>query len=165
MKKQIRGRTGKKNDRKKGITPLMATLLLISFAVALGVVIMNFGRAEMEAGAECTMEIGLGFSVIAGEEQFCLDRAKNELFFAVENGVNVKVNGMVVNLIGTKKALTYDLEDAQIEKAGTYLKYLSYPLEEVGEVRQIKIVPKVTLYEEELICQEKAIILESVKDC
>lgn len=144
---------------------MVATLLLIAFAVALGVVIMNFGRAQVELEAQCTINIGLKFSQIGGAEQFCLDRTKKQLFFVVENGVNIKVEGLVANIIGKKKALTYDLGDAKIEKAGTYMKYVPYDIEEIGELRQIKIVPKVNMYDEELICQEKAIILEKVRDC
>ena len=150
---------------KRGITTLMATLLLISFAVAVGVVIMSFGRAQVEEEAQCSINIGLKFSMVGGEEQFCFDRAKNQLFFVIENGVNIEVDGLVVNIIGTKSAQTYTLDDAKIEKAGTYLKYLDYDLATIGDVRQIKIVPKVNMYDEELVCQEKAIVLEKIKNC
>jgi len=150
---------------KRGMAPLVATLLLIAFAVALGVVIMNFGRAQVEMEAQCTINVGLKFSKIGGEEQFCLDKVKKQLFLVVENGVNIKVEGLVVNIIGTKQALTHDLSDAKIEKAGTYLKYVPYDHDMIGELRQIKIVPKVTMYDEELICQERAIVLEKVRDC
>ncbi len=150
---------------KRGIAPLVATLLLIAFAVALGVVIMNFGRAQVELEAQCTIDVGLKFSMVGGEEQFCLDRGGEQLFFVVENGPNINVEGLTVNIIGTKKAVTYDLEDAKIEKAGAFLKYVPYDVEGIGELRQMKIVPKVVMYDEELICQEKAIVLERVRDC
>ena len=150
---------------KKGITPLMATLLLISFAVALGVVIMNFGRAQIESESECSINIGLQISKVGGETQFCLDRTSNQIFLIVENGINIKVEGLTMNIIGTKKATTQELNDAKIEKAGAYLKYVDYNVNEMGEVRQIKIIPKVQMYDKELICQEKAIILEDIRDC
>lgn len=143
----------------------MATLLLISFAVAVGVVIMSFGRAQVEEEAQCTINIGLKFSVVGGSEQFCYDAGKQQLFFIVENGVNIDVEGLVVNIIGSQSAKTYTLDDAKIDKAGTYLKYLDYDKAVVGEVRQIKIVPKVNMYDEVLVCQEKAIVLEKIKDC
>lgn len=143
----------------------MATLLLVSFAVALGVVIMNFGRAQVETEAQCTINIGLTFSTVGGEEQFCLDRPNNQLFFIVENGVNIKIEGLVINIIGANKALTHELEDAKIEKAGTFMRYVPYNINDIGELRQIKIIPKVLMYEEKLICQEKAIVLEKVRDC
>lgn len=150
---------------KEGITPLMITLLLVSFAVAVGVVVMNLGSAQVESGAQCTINVGLKFSQISSEDQFCLDRVKNQLFFSIENGVNIKVEGLIVNLIGTAQAKTYDLGDAKIEKAGVYLKYIPYDIKENGELRQIKIIPKVNMFDEELTCQEKALVLEEVRDC
>ncbi|MBR9683785.1 hypothetical protein GOV03_04575 [Candidatus Woesearchaeota archaeon] len=150
---------------KKGITPLMATLLLISFAVALGVVIMNFGRAQVESESECSISIGLKISNVGGEDQFCLDRSGNRLFLIVENGINIKVDGLTVSIIGTEKAITRDLSDAKIDKAGTYLKYIDYNVNDLGELRQVKIIPKVKMYDEVLICQEKAIVLEDIRDC
>jgi len=147
------------------MSPLIATLLLIAFAVALGVVIMSFGRAQVDLEAQCTINVGLKFSQVSGSEQFCLDKTKNQLFFVVENGVNIDVEGLVVNIIGTNKVLTYDLTDAKIKKAGVYLKNVPYDPVQVGKLRQIKIIPKVNMYDEELVCQEKAIVLEKVRNC
>lgn len=143
----------------------MITFLLVSFAVAVGVVVVNLGRAEVEEKAECTLEIGLKFSEVGGEEQFCLDRAKGQLFFTVENGVNIKVEGLVVNIVGGQKAETQQLGEAKIEKAGVYMKYLPYNLGEMGEIKQVKIIPKVNLFDQELICQEQGLVVEKVRDC
>jgi len=151
--------------RKRGMAPLVATLLLIAFAVAVGVVIMNFAGAQVEQEAQCTINIGLKFSKIGGEEQFCFNAAKNQLFFTIENGVNIKVEGLVINIIGTQNVLSMNLDDAKIDKAGTYMKYVPYDPTQLGKLRQIKIVPKVKMYEEELVCQEKAVVLEKVRDC
>jgi len=150
---------------KRGMSPLVATLLLIAFAVAIGVVIINFGSAQVEMEAECPISIGLKISEVAEKEQLCLDKTKNQLFLIVENGVNIKVEGLIINVIGAKKVFTYELAEAKLEKAGNYMKYLTYSLEEYGEIRQLKIIPKVKLYDEEVICQEKAIVLEEIRDC
>ena len=149
---------------KLGISPLIATLLLIAFAVAIGVVIMNFGSAQVEQEAQCTINIGLKFSKVGGEEQFCLDQTSNQLKFTLENGANIKVEGLVVNLIGTKQVKSHNL-DTKIDKAGIYMGQAPYSSAELGELRQIKIVPKVNMYDEELVCQEKALVLEKVKVC
>ena len=37
---------------KKAITPLMIAFLLVSFAVAVGVVVMNLGQAQVEEAAQ-----------------------------------------------------------------------------------------------------------------
>lgn len=149
---------------KKGITPLMATLLLISFAVAVGVVVMNFGRAQVESEAECPVNIGLEFSVISGDDQICYDAGKKDLLFTLENGVNTDVNGLVVNIIGTQKAETFEI-NSEIIKAGVHLGRVNYDSSVSGEIRQVKISPKVTLYDEEEVCVDQALIAENIRPC
>ncbi|PIN75211.1 hypothetical protein COV17_04080 [Candidatus Woesearchaeota archaeon CG10_big_fil_rev_8_21_14_0_10_36_11] len=150
---------------KEGITPLMATLLLISFAVALGVVIMNFGRAQVESEAQCPIDVGLKLAIVAGKEEVCYNTAKKDFSFTIENGVNIKVEGLIVNIIGTQKAETFELNDAKIPKAGTYIGHVKYDSKSAGTIRQVKISPKVVMYDEEQICVEKALILENIRGC
>jgi flagellin-like protein len=150
---------------KRGIAPLVATLLLISFAVSLGVVIMNFGRAQVELEAECAIDINLKLSEIGGEKQICYDAAKKDISLTLENGVNIKVEGLIANIIGSQKAESFELNDAKIGKAGTYLGHVTYDSAVSGEIRQVKITPKVILYDEEQICIEKSLIAENVKVC
>ncbi len=142
------------------MAPLVATLLLISFAVAVGLVIMNFGRAQVDLESHCTIDIGLEFSEVEGLPELCFDHEKKDLYFVVENGINLDVSGLVVNIIGTERAESFDLEDAQMHKAGNYLTHLGYNPEFSGEMRQVKIIPKVKVLEEEEICVEQALVLE-----
>ncbi len=146
---------------KKGIAPLVATLLLISFAVALGVVIMTFGRAQVELEAQCPINVGLKLSKIGGVEQLCYDAAKRDLSFTVENGVNIDIEGLVVNVIGSEKAETFQLTEARMGKAGVYLGHIPFD----GEIKQVKISPKVILYDNEEICTDKAVVVEELRAC
>lgn len=155
----------KKKWNKEGVTPLMVTMLLLSLAVAVGVVIMNFGRAQVEEKAQCAIDIGLHFVSIGGEEQFCYDAGKKALSFTVENGLNIKVEGLIVNVIGTEKAETLELNEAKMTKAGTYVGKASFDSAAGGQIRQVKITPKVVLYDAEQICSEQALVVESVKRC
>ena len=150
---------------KRGIAPLVATLLLISFAISLGVVIMNFGRAQVELEAQCAIDVGLRLAEIGGKEDICFNQAKSEIRFTIENGININVEGLVVNIIGTEKADTFELNNAKMSKAGNYLGKIKYNKAVSGEVRQIKISPKVVLYDEEQICIEKAVIIEKISNC
>lgn len=151
--------------KKKGVTPLMITLLLISFAVAVGVVVMNFGAAEVEEEAQCPVQIGLKLAIIGGQEQLCYDSAKKDVAFTLENGVNIKVEGLVFSVIGEVKAESYELNDAKMIKAGNYLGHLNYDSSVSGKIKQIKITPKIVLYDAEQICTEQATVLENVRNC
>ncbi|MEK6853144.1 MAG: hypothetical protein AABX64_00500 [Nanoarchaeota archaeon] len=150
---------------KEAITPLMIAFLLISFAVAVGVVIMNLGSAEVEEKAECAIEIGLRFSEIDGKQQVCYDAGKKIFAFTVENGVNINVEGLVVNIIGTEKAETFELNEAKMGKAAVYLGRVPFDTVSSGEIRQVKISPKIIPYDQEEVCIEQAILVESVKAC
>lgn len=143
----------------------MATLLLVSFAVAVGVVIMNFTSAQVEEEAECAVEINLKLATIAGSSDFCYSEAKKELKFTVENGINTDISGLIVNVIGSEKAETFELNEAKMSKAGIYVGHIKYDRDVAGNVRQVKITPKIIPFDEEQICSEKAVVVESVTDC
>ena len=149
---------------KRGIAPLVATLLLISFAVALGVVIMSFGRAQVELEAKCPINIGMKLSKDK-DPALCYDKENKELKFDVENGVNINVEGLVVNVIGSQQAQSFELKDAKISKAGFYSGKINYDDSSGGELRQIKITPKIVLHDNEQVCTEKAVIVEEINPC
>jgi hypothetical protein len=153
------------NQKKKGVTPLMAGLVLVSFAIAVGVVVMNLGRAEVEDGAQCPVNVELKFSVIGGKEQACYDQNKKEVYLILENGVNIKVDGLVINIVGKNKADSFEQNEAKIGKAGTYIVHQPYDQSVNGDVLQIKVVPKVVLDETEQICTEQALVKEDIKEC
>lgn len=150
---------------KEGITPLMIGFLLVSFAVAVAVVILNLGSAQVEEVAQCAVDIGLRFSQISGEDQVCYNAAKNIFSFSVENGININVNGLVVNIIGTQKAESFELNEATMGKAAVYLGRVPYDRSASGEIRQVKISPKIIPYDKEEVCIDQAIVVENLKPC
>ncbi|PIN73842.1 hypothetical protein COV20_01870 [Candidatus Woesearchaeota archaeon CG10_big_fil_rev_8_21_14_0_10_45_16] len=153
-----------RRHNKRGITPLMGTILLVSFAVAVGVVVMNFGRAEVEDGAQCAIEIGLKLANIGGVDQVCYNAGKRSVDFTIENGVNIKVEGFIFNVIGENEAKSVDLS-AAMAKLGNYLGSVPYDTAVSGAIRQVKITPKVVLYDEEQICVEETLVAENVRNC
>ena len=149
----------------RGVSPVVATLLLISFAVALGIGIMTLGRAQVEQEAQCAIDVNLKLATINDSSQICYNSEEKIIQFTIENGDNIKVQGLVVNVIGTEKAETFEINDAVIEKTGSYVGIIPYDNEVAGEIRQIKITPGVNLFDEELICTEKSLTLEEIELC
>ena len=150
---------------KRGLSPLLATAGLIVVAIGLGVIVMNFGRAQIEIAAQCAVDIGLEFTQLNDQPQVWLDRDQNQLFFIVENGPQIPVEKMHLRAIGEKEVLSQDIEYSKIEKLGTILKYIPYNLAQLGEVRQLRLIPTVMLYGEEITCPEQAVVSEVVRDC
>ncbi len=150
---------------KKGITPIMGGLLLVSFAVAVSVVVLNLGQAKVEDEASCPTEIALVFAKIAGKEQVCYNSANKEVKFTIENGVNVKVEGLILNVIGAQKAESKEFSDAKMGRAGNYLGSMPYDKTVSGEIKQIKITPIVIFSEAEQVCTDQSLVIESVSEC
>ncbi len=155
----------KRRLSKKAITIIMGSVLLISFAVAAGSVFMQLGSAQVEEEAECAVDINLKLAVLGGKDQLCYSAPEKKIQFTVENGKNMKVEGLLINTLGTKKALTSELNDAKITKAGMYIGSIPYDQTIAGPLQQIKIIPKINLYDEEQICTEKALVIEKVAAC
>ena len=85
--------------------------------------------------------------------------------FTIENGVNINIEGLIINVIGTLKAESTELNNAKIGKAGTYMGSVAYNFASGGAIRQVKITPKIKLYDKEQICVEKALIVENIRNC
>ena len=150
---------------KRGIAPLLATILLIVLAVGLGVVVMNFGRAQIETSAKCPVNIGLKVVDLNQEQQLCFDKYQNQIYFIVENGPNIPLTGLRMRVIGTEAIFVRDLDNSAMEKAGSLLKYVPFGYQTYGEIKQVKLTPKVRLYDEEIICSEQSVVVENVRDC
>ncbi len=150
---------------KKALTPLIATFLLVSFAVAVGTVVMNLGSAQVEEQAECPVEVGLSFSLLKNVQQVCYDTKTKQVTFTIKNGKNSKVEGLVVNIIGKEGSQSVDLDKAKMPKAGTYKGKVAYNLKENGAVEQVEIIPKILPYDEEQICTEQALLAEEIRKC
>ena len=151
--------------KKRAITPLMATFLLITFAVAIGVVIMNLGSAQVEDNASCPLDVGMKLANIGGKQQLCYDAEKKMLSFTLENGVNTNIEGGVVSIIGAEKAGTAELNNAKMDRAGSYVGKVAFDSTVGGAIRQVKISPQVILKGEVEICSEQAIVMENVREC
>ena len=126
---------------KRGIAPLIATILLIVLAVGLGIVVMNFGRAQIEETSRCAVNIGLKVVELNNQKQVCLDKAGNEIYFIVENGPSIEVESMRLRVIGSEAILLVDVPD-RIEKLGTLMKYIHYNYTKTRRDKAVKINTK-----------------------
>lgn len=143
---------------------MVATVLLIVVAVGLGVLVMNFGRAQIEDAARCSVNINLKFVELNGEEQICIDKENNQIYFILENGGSIELSGARLRVIGADAILVTDFSD-MIEKYGTLMKYIPYDYAKYGEARQFKLTPRIDLYGQEEFCDEQSLIVENVREC
>jgi len=154
---------------KKGISPLAATVLLLFVAILLGILVMNWGRAQLEEASECTIDVGLSFVELNRKPQVCYagSGANGALTLIVENGIATEVSALQLRIIGTKNVYTTDLPDSHIEKGYSFMRTVPYDFNLFGDIRQVRLVPKVKLLPEQepLFCIEQALTVEEVGPC
>lgn len=143
---------------------MLATVFLIILAVGLGVVVMNFGRAQIEDSAKCSVNIGLKLVELNSQKQVCLDKANNQIYFIVENGPNIDIEMSRLRVIGSEAVLVKDIRE-RIEKLGTLMQYVDYNYTKYGEALQFKLTPRVSLYDQNEYCEEQSVVVENVREC
>lgn len=154
---------------KKAVSPLVATVLLLVVAIIVGVLVMSWGRAQLEEASECTIDVGLIFVELNQEPQVCYSGggAEGIITFIVENGARTSVEGLQLRIIGTKNIYTTDLPDSYIDRGYSLMKTIPYDFNLFGDIRQLRIVPKVRLQpgQEQIVCVEQALTIEKIGRC
>lgn len=154
---------------KKGISPLVATVLLLFVAILLGILVMNWGRAQLEEASECTVDVGISFVELNKKPQICYSGSSSNgaITFIVENGVSTEVSSLQLRIIGTKDIYITELPDSEIDKGYSLMRTVPYDFNLFGDIRQIRLVPKIILLpnKEPLLCVEQALVIEEISPC
>lgn len=154
---------------KKALSPLIATILLLVFAVGLGIIVMSWGKARVEAGSTCPVILDLNFIELNNQPQFCYSGsgANGIVTFIVENGYGADISSLQLRIIGTKQIYTVELPGSGIKKGDSLMKTSPYNFDLFGDIRQVKVTPRAVLYpgESPLSCPEQALTIENIKPC
>jgi flagellin-like protein len=96
------------NIKKRGISPIIATVLLLSFSIALGAIVLSFaekttkdlsGRAETVINKEvqCSFDIMPKFLKVNGQNFICYNRTgSNNLELIIENEGSAEIPGIQI---------------------------------------------------------------------
>ncbi|MBW2973678.1 hypothetical protein KY346_04760 [Candidatus Woesearchaeota archaeon] len=165
----------KKGDEmnKKGVSPLIATILLILFSIALGAVVMSWGEAYIEEKAEFVRGIqettagcdatSLNIIFVAGEPQIC-SMENNVMEAFLENGPSTELFDIQATVVGSEDAATKDslLSEPMMPSDARKIMF-KHP--DVGEIRQIKLTPVIMQGRTLVPCPSKAIVVENINPC
>ena len=167
---------------RKAVSPLIATVLLIAFAVALGAVVMNWGRGYVEDTANmarersdtevtCTTDVALAIVEIDNVPQVCYNETvvgEYNLSFIVENKKEKTIETIKARLIGaaTRVPLIRDLGDNANMTTNT-AKYLSfkYNKSEYGTPQQLQLTPYIKVGANEVGCSGNSVRETNIKPC
>ena len=164
---------------KKAVSPLIATVLLIAFSVALGAVVMNWGRGYVEETAAfakeksntqigCSMDLGLKLHRIGGVLQVCYNDttpSSTLLKFTIENSGNKNIEKIQATVIGEKLINTTEIDNSTIDKAYIKRFNVTYDNTTVGSIQQLKITPFIEVDGKEVPCASNAVTAEDIEQC
>jgi len=152
-----------KNWKKKAITALMSLFLVAAFGAAVTSVVTNLASAQAEQGSECPISVELHF--VKDGVPVCYDTTTRQVVFTIEDGINVDVSGLIINIIGLTKAVSIEDDNVIIRKVDTYHGKIDYNSKDAGPIRLMKITPKIDLDGNEQICLAQAITIGKVLPC
>ena len=152
-----------------GVSPLIATILLIAFAVALGSVIMNWGLSLSLSSDDPCQAVALEIKD-AIESQLCYGNRGSEgyLNFALENRGSSDILGVSVWLIGQKKTELVDLNSISIPRKATFERSDNealFDFSTVGNLDSVQFIPKIMVDGKVHTCTRQSIQPSTIKFC
>ncbi len=119
---------------KKGVSPLIATIFLMAFAVGLGAVVMQFSEGLI--GGDEKTACGADFDMVI--TKICMKSTKDLQFTAKNNG-NIEINGVQVRItdMNGKDAVQ------EFMKAIATKSKLSQKISHRGKIQAVQFIPMV----------------------
>jgi flagellin-like protein len=169
----------------KAVSPLIATVLLIAFAVALGAVVMNWGRGYVEDTAniarersdtevKCASDVDVSIVEIDNTAQVCYNQTPGQpatnysLFFITENKKSVTIEKIQGRVIGdkTRVPIIIDLGDnSNLSTNQAKMLNLTYNPDNLGTPQQLKLTPYIKVGGQEVSCPSSGEVVTNLKPC
>ena len=150
---------------RKAVSPLVATVLLIAFAVALGAVVMNWGKQQVETHVEeleACRDVSMRWYLLNEKEQICYTDSK--LVFTVENGVTTNVNDLKLIVVGLSEIYVKDRTRLGLKKGDIRTAELDYELAKYGEPQEIRLIPVIDVDEESVVCSANSALKKQMPE-
>lgn len=160
---------------KRAVSPLIATVLLIAFAVALGAVVMNWGSKYVDQTArdagqksstdiKCVSEPSLEIYEINKNPKLCFNNKTNVIDFVVQNTGSIKVEGIQLNILGNKTQKFVEINSSV--NIGRFQKFnITYDKTTYGEVDSIEFQPKIKVGGKDILCVKSSLVKTDVPLC
>jgi len=146
---------------RRGISPLIATVLLIAFAVSIGTMIMNWGKDAIAVG-DCS-ETKLEIQMINDKPLFCYDTLNNQVNVMIKNTGSTNVNMLKMRVVTPDFSTEdKDIGDSAIESGSIKTKNIEYVH---SGVFRVEIIPIITVGGKERVCSEKFVSVDPIGPC
>jgi flagellin-like protein len=158
---------------RRGISPLVATVLLVAFSVGLGALVMSWGEEYIEGKAvfvQGTSEVRTGCDAaqislikIGGLPQAC--RAPGAIQLWIDNGPGLDVFNIHARFAGSENVQVVEeiLREPLLKENAIKVSIPYNP--NIGEILQLKLTPKIFTGTSVVSCTEQAIMAEQIMLC
>lgn len=160
---------------KKGVSPLIATILLIAFAVALGAVVMNWGSkyvdqqtrdtgTKTQTDIKCVSEPSMEIYEISDAPQLCYNNVTNAIDFVLQNTGTVKIQDLEVSVLGNKSQQFTDT-NVSLELGRFRRMNVSYDKTVFGAIDTIEFQPSIKIGSKDVLCVKNSLAKTDVPVC
>ena len=154
---------------KKGVSPLIATILLIAFAVALGSVVMNWGLSlSLGKSSDTCRNVEIEIRSVNGIESCFGGFGQNGYINFIIDNKGADISGIAIWIVGDKGTRLFDFDNIMIKKGSLYDKKdkeVSYDFSQFGNIKQVQFIPKVKSGQTNEICPKNSIKAEKIGVC
>jgi len=143
---------------KKAISPVVSTVIMLGFAIALGIIVIGWGEEiEQKTYLDCD-KVRIELVIIDNEPVLCYN---NEgLDFMIENRGSIDIKGFKLNIIGDKDISKVEIE--QSIKIGDVVKMtVPYDRERIGNIKLLKFFGMVN----KNYCGDSLLEINKIKVC
>ncbi|MFA5797325.1 MAG: archaellin/type IV pilin N-terminal domain-containing protein [Candidatus Woesearchaeota archaeon] len=148
---------------RKGISPLIATVLLIAFAVSIGAMIMSWGKNAVNSSGNDCDAVKLEVQEINGKPVFCYDTINQQIRIMVKNTGEIDVERLHLRIITSDYAIDEKPVDAsRIISGGIIVKNIPYI--HSGKFH-VEIIPEIIASSKDKSCSNEALIVEDIPKC
>ncbi len=166
---------------KKGVSPLIAAVLLVVIVVVLGAAVMSLfqnyvkeGEKQVTVGKEsikCGRDVGIGWVLVNNDYQVCNASAEDDdmasLNLMIENTGSMDILDAQVRIVGSHGIITNNsVLNSSLGIGQSALINMTYDPEVLGEFRQVKVVPRINLpgITEHAFCSDSGISLSEISN-
>lgn len=144
------------------MSPLVSTIILIGFAIALGGVVMSWGKggyATEKPVIECEQA---SLSLVSYGENRGICAKEGKLYFTIQNNGETGLDGIKVSLLGDKEVYSSVIE-RQINIADVARLDLQYG--DIGKIEKVIFVPRFSYAGQEILCAKNGFFIDEVEEC
>lgn len=160
---------------KKGISPLIATMILIVLAVSIGAIVFSWSKGyvkdttnsvseNFENKFKCDLNPGLRITTLNSSKLICYNETMKAINFTVENGPDMDVKQLFVRVIDIYgNTAAGFIPGTAMPRAGATRASFNYS--DIDIPAQVKIIPVLVINGKETVCTKAAVVEEELYPC